>query len=89
MGGNTLLTEITQMSKAFANTKLFAAATILFAAATIFNATVSASSTSGGTALKIAPASTVSEPVVKLGPTLPPSPWDDQAPAPAGGSSLK
>jgi hypothetical protein len=76
------------MSKAFGNTKLFAAATILFAAATIFNATVSASSTSGGTALKIAPAATVSEPVVKLGPTLPPSPWDDDASS-GGGSSLK
>ena len=63
------------MSKAFASPKFFAAATILFAAATIFNATVSASSPSTGMALRIAPAVTVSEPVVKLGPTLPPDTW--------------
>jgi hypothetical protein len=78
------------MSKAFANTKLFAAATILFAVATIFNANMNASSTSGreGLGLRNAP-STLSEPVLEVGPTIPPNPWEDDAPAPAGSGSSR
>jgi hypothetical protein len=65
------------MSKAFANTKIFAAATILFAVATIFNANMNASSSAAsGIGLKVAPAK-VAAPVLKVGPTIPPSPWDD------------
>jgi len=60
------------MSKAFANTKLFGAAAILFAAATIFNASMNAS---------VTPAGIKGEPVLKVGPTFPPSPWDDDAPS--------
>lgn len=67
------------MSKAFANTKLFGAVAILFAVATIFNVNMNASSAgSDGIGLKVTPR--VAEPVLKVGPTFPPSPWDDDAP---------
>ena len=68
------------MSKAFANTKLFAAATILFAAATLFNVNMNASTASSdGIGLKLTPVK-AAEPVLQVGPTFPPSPWDDDAP---------
>ena len=62
------------MSKAFANTKVFAASAILFAVATLFNATMNASPSQQGLGLRSAPSSVS---VVELGPTIPPSPWDD------------
>ena len=68
------------MSKAFANTKVFAASAILFAVATLFNATMNASPSQEGVGLRNAPSS-LSAPVLEVGPTLPPSPWDDDAPS--------
>ena len=68
------------MFKAFANTKVFAASAILFAVATLFNATASASTPRQGLGLQSAPSS-LSVSVVELGPTIPPSPWDDDAPS--------
>ena len=77
------------MSKAFANTKFFAAATILFAVATIFNANMSASSTTPeGLGLRKAP-STTSEPVLEVGPTIPPNPWEDDAPSVSDSASSR
>ena len=77
------------MTKAFANTKVFAASAILFAAATLFNANMSASSTSReGFGLRNAPA-TLSEPVIQVGPTIPPNPWEDDAPSTLDGGSLQ
>ena len=68
------------MSKLFANTKLFAATAILFAAATIFNVNVNASTASSdGIGLKVV-ATQAAEPVLQVGPTFPPSPWDDDTP---------
>jgi hypothetical protein len=76
------------MSKIFLNPKFFAAATLLFAAATIFNANASPSATSNGMGIMMmAPAPAISEPVLKVGPTLPPSPWEDDAPAIAGANN--
>ena len=68
------------MSNAFANTKVFAASAILFAVATLFNATANASTPQQGLGLRSAP-SLFSVSVVELGPTIPPSPWDDDAPS--------
>jgi hypothetical protein len=69
------------MSQVFANTKLFGAAAILFAVATIFNVNMNASaSSSDAIGLKVAPAM-AAEPVLQVGPTFPPSPWDDDAPS--------
>ena len=66
-----------------------AASAILFAAATLFNANMSASSTSSqGIGLRNAPAK-LSEPVIQVGPTIPPNPWEDEAPSTLGGSSLQ
>ena len=65
------------MSKVLANPKIFGAACLLFAGATLFNATVIASTPQQGLGLRSAPSSVS---VVELGPTIPPSPWDDDAP---------
>ena len=66
------------MAKTLSNPRLFAAACLLFAGATFFNATASASSTTKthGTTLSVSPAKAPA-PVGKIGPTIPPSPWDD------------
>jgi len=71
------------MSKLFANPKIFGAACLIFVGATLFNASANASSNANGMSLKAAP-TTYSEPVLQVGPTIPPNPWDDE-PAPAGG----
>jgi hypothetical protein len=71
------------MSKAFANPKIFGAVCLIFAGATLFNANANASSNPSGMSLKAAPSS-YSTPVLEVGPTIPPSPWDDE-PAPSGG----
>jgi hypothetical protein len=68
------------MSKAFANTKLFAAAAMLFAVATIFNASMNASPSQEGRGLRITP-SKIEAPVLEVGPTIPPNPWEDDAPS--------
>ena len=65
------------MSKALANPKIFGAACLLFAGATLFNATGNASTAREGLGLRIAPPA-VSAPVLEVGPTIPPSPWDDE-----------
>ena len=65
------------MTKAIANPRFFAATCLLFAGATIFNATVNASPTQEGLGLRIAPPA-VSAPVLEVGPTIPPSPLDDE-----------
>ena len=66
------------MSKILANPKIFGAACLLFTVATLFNATASASPSQQGLGLRSAPSSVS---VVELGPTIPPSPWDDDAPS--------
>jgi len=63
------------MSNIFANPRVFAATCLLFAGATLFNATMNASP-SEGSGLRTAPTS-LSAPVLEVGPTIPPSPWDD------------
>ena len=68
------------MSKALANPKIFGAACLLFVGATLFNATVNASPSEEGLGLRNAPSS-LSAPVLQVGPTIPPSPWDDDAPS--------
>ena len=73
------------MSKAFANTKVFAASAILFAVATLFNATMNASPSQQGLGLRSAPSSVS---VVELGPTIPPSPWDDPSTLSVASSKL-
>jgi hypothetical protein len=73
------------MSKAFANPKIFAATCLLFAGATLFNVTANASSNANGMGLKAAP-DKLSAPVLEVGPTIPPNPWDDD-PAPSVSSS--
>ncbi len=65
------------MSNIFANPKFFAAACLLFAGATFFNATVNASPGEEGLGVRNAPSS-LSAPVLEVGPTIPPSPWDDE-----------
>ena len=77
------------MSKTFANTKLFAAATILFAVATLFNANMNASSPSKGnfSLRNIAPKTAA--PTLEVGPTIPPNPWEDDAPSVVKSSSAK
>ena len=67
------------MSNIFANPKFFGAACLLFVGATLFNATMNASPSQEGLGLRNAvPA--LSAPVLEVGPTIPPSPWDDDAP---------
>ena len=68
------------MSKALANPKIFGAACLLFVGATLFNATVNASPSEEGLGLRNTPSS-LSAPVLEVGPTIPPSPWDDDAPS--------
>jgi len=68
------------VSKVLVNTKLFAASAILFAAATFFNASLNGSVAPEGLGLRGVPA-TLSAPVLEVGPTIPPSPWDDDAPS--------
>lgn len=68
------------MSKALANPKIFAAACLVFAGATLFNATMNASPAQDGLGLRNVPSS-LSAPVLEVGPTIPPSPWDDDAPS--------
>ena len=68
------------MSKTFANTKVFAAAAILFGVATLFNASLNGSPFQEGIGVRSAPPS-LSAPVLEVGPTIPPSPWDDDAPS--------
>ena len=71
------------MSKALANPKIFAAACLLFAGATIFNVTANATSNAdgvGGSGMGLRVPERISAPVLKVGPTLPPSPWDDDSP---------
>ena len=65
------------MSKALANPRIFGAACLLFAGATLFNATVNASPAREGVGRWNAPSS-LSAPVLEVGPTIPPSPWDDE-----------
>ena len=65
------------MTKAIANPKFFAAACLLFAGATLFNATMNASPTQECLGLRNAPCA-ISTPVLEVGPTIPPSPWDDE-----------
>jgi hypothetical protein len=71
------------MSKAFANPRIFVATCLLFVGATVFNLTANASVSSevSGKGLRVVPNVSVSEPVLKVGPTFPPSPWDDDAPS--------
>jgi len=63
------------MSKAIANPKIFAATCLLFAGATLFNVTANATSNVGPRTPE-----GVSVPVLEVGPTIPPSPWDDAPP---------
>ena len=65
------------MTNAIANPKFFAATCLLFAGATLFNATMNASPAQECLGLRSAPVS-VSAPVLEVGPTIPPSPWDDE-----------
>ncbi len=65
------------MSKALANPKIFGAACLLFVGATLFNATINASTPREGLGVRSAPSS-LSAPVLEVGPTIPPSPWDDE-----------
>jgi hypothetical protein len=68
------------MTKAFTNPKVFAAACLLFAGATMFNVTANASSNASGMSLNATPAK-ISAPVLEVGPTIPPNPWEGVAPA--------
>ena len=71
------------MSKAIANPKIFAAVCLLFAGATIFNVTANATSNVNGvgaSGMGLRVPERISAPVLKVGPTLPPSPWDDDSP---------
>ncbi|MEO8128959.1 MAG: hypothetical protein ABJF23_23850 [Bryobacteraceae bacterium] len=68
------------MSKTLANPRFFGAACLLFAGATLFNATMNASPSQEGSGLRNAPSS-LSAPILEVGPTIPPSPWDDDAPS--------
>lgn len=68
------------MSKVLENSKFFAATVILFAAATLFNANLNGSTKQEDLGLRGVPA-TLSAPVLEVGPTIPPSPWDDDAPS--------
>lgn len=61
------------MSKVLSNSRLFAAIAVIFAASTAFNA-LGGSMTAGGSGSRIAP-DTIE---MKSGPTMPPSPWDDE-----------
>ena len=70
------------MTRLFANPQIFGAACLLFAGATLFNATAGASTQQDGLGLRNAPS--LSAPVLEVGPTIPPSPWDDDAPSIAG-----
>ena len=67
------------MSKALANPKIFGAACLLFVGATLFNVTAKASTAEQGLGLPSV-TSALSAPVLGIGPTLPPSPWDDDSP---------
>lgn len=59
------------MTTIFENTKVFAAAAVLFAVATF----ATAGDVTIRTGLTVAP---VAQPESKLGPTMPPSPWDEE-----------
>ncbi len=65
------------MTKAITNPKFFAATCLLFVGATLFNAIGNASPAQEGQGLRNAPSS-LSAPVLEVGPTIPPSPWDDE-----------
>jgi len=71
------------MSKILANPRIFGAACLLFAGATLFSATMNASPSQERLRLRNVPSS-LSAPVLEVGPTIPPSPWDDDAPSIAG-----
>ena len=75
------------MSKILANPKIFGTACLLFAGATLFNATVNASPSQQGLGLRSVPSS-LSMSVVELGPTIPPSPWDDPSTLSVASSKL-
>jgi len=68
------------MSKAFANPRIFAAASLLFVGATLFNLSANASPASieSGKKLVVSPSYVAPEPKLNVGPTFPPSPWDDE-----------
>jgi hypothetical protein len=68
------------MTKAFSNPKIFGAACLLFAGATLFNMTANASSNANGMSLKATPAKVLA-PVLEVGPTIPPNPWEGASPA--------
>ncbi|MEO8128960.1 MAG: hypothetical protein ABJF23_23845 [Bryobacteraceae bacterium] len=68
------------MTNLLENPRFFGAACLLFVGATLFNATMNAAPSQQGSGLRNAP-SAVSVPVLKIGPTIPPSPWDDDAPS--------
>ena len=70
------------MSKAIANPKMFAAICLVFVGATIFNATAASDSNSpGASGMGLRSPEQISAPVLEVGPTIPPSPWDDDAPS--------
>jgi len=76
------------MSKAIANPKIFAASCLLFAGATLFNVTANATSNANGagaSGIGLRTPERISAPVLEVGPTIPPSPWDD---APSVASKL-
>ncbi len=75
------------MSRAVAYPKLFAAVCLLFAEATLFNVTANATSSAigvGAGGMGLREPVRISAPVLKVGPAIPPSPWDDDAPSVAG-----
>ena len=72
------------MSKAIANPRIFAATCLLFAGATLFNVTANANG-AGASGIGLRTPERISAPVLEVGPTIPPSPWDD---APSVASKL-
>ena len=72
------------MSKAIANPKIFAATCLLFAGATLFNLNANANG-AGASGIGLRTPERISAPVLEVGPTIPPSPWDD---APSVASKL-
>jgi len=70
------------MSNTFANPKIFAAACLLFVGATLFNLSADAFPVGieSGKKLVVSPSHAAPEPKLNVGPTFPPSPWDDDAP---------
>ncbi|MEP6538395.1 MAG: hypothetical protein ABJF23_23855 [Bryobacteraceae bacterium] len=72
------------MPKAIANPKIFAAACVLFAVATLFNVNAHAGSQGDeirASGIGLRAPEQISAPVLEVGPTIPPSPWDDDAPS--------